>query len=484
MADNTILNLGSGGDTVRDIDKGGGVKTQVVALDIGGAGAESLVTSTNPHPISVNAVNFIYSTNNSSTTQLAAGATFTGVIETALSQSAISLLMTSDQPMTLTVNQYVDAAGTYVLPPVVFNLAAGQQFSRSFALNGNYIRITAKNTGAAATTTFNLNTAYGVIDNADGQGNMPTIINGSGDFAGVSLLESVVSGDLAFHVNPINTERRDANGAQVPSDAPTIQTLVASTVGQQFMIDTQGYQTIALSMRTMAASVSGCNVMDGTFGAISCFPTVIGAPVTTAAANTNYIIPCLTRYIKLTVTTLGQASYTLRNIPLPALYATNASVNLAQINAAAVSATTAQLGVGLVNVNSAAHSVTNPVFASPTPLATTNSATIGQLIATSATATATIVKASAGRLLAMNFVQASTQAAFIHLQNQTTATTTTASVQTYYIPGTVGVYPVFLPDYGLFFSTGITFTYSNLVTSGDATALGVAPSFVVNYLFI
>lgn len=41
MADNTTLNTGTGGDSVRDIDKGG-IKTQVVALDIGGTGAESL----------------------------------------------------------------------------------------------------------------------------------------------------------------------------------------------------------------------------------------------------------------------------------------------------------------------------------------------------------------------------------------------------------------------------------------------------------
>lgn len=47
MADNTILPPGGGGDTIRDIDKGG-LKTQVVAIDLGGAGAESLLTGTLP----------------------------------------------------------------------------------------------------------------------------------------------------------------------------------------------------------------------------------------------------------------------------------------------------------------------------------------------------------------------------------------------------------------------------------------------------
>ena len=44
MANNTTLPAGSGGDTIRNIDKAG-VKTQVIAIDIGGAGAESLFTT-------------------------------------------------------------------------------------------------------------------------------------------------------------------------------------------------------------------------------------------------------------------------------------------------------------------------------------------------------------------------------------------------------------------------------------------------------
>ena len=47
MADNTSLNPGVGGDSIRDISKGG-VKTQVVTLDMGGSGAESLVAGFMP----------------------------------------------------------------------------------------------------------------------------------------------------------------------------------------------------------------------------------------------------------------------------------------------------------------------------------------------------------------------------------------------------------------------------------------------------
>ena len=48
MADNTILNTGTGGDTIRDLARGAGtIKTQVVQLDLGGAtaNAEVLITA-------------------------------------------------------------------------------------------------------------------------------------------------------------------------------------------------------------------------------------------------------------------------------------------------------------------------------------------------------------------------------------------------------------------------------------------------------
>lgn len=56
MADNTVTVTPPGStnaDTIRDIDRGGlGVKTQVVQLDAGGAGAtESLVSASNPLPV-------------------------------------------------------------------------------------------------------------------------------------------------------------------------------------------------------------------------------------------------------------------------------------------------------------------------------------------------------------------------------------------------------------------------------------------------
>ena len=58
MANNTTLP--GTGDVVRDIDKDG-VKTQVMALDIGGAGSEVLVDANHPMPVADSAVgNFLW----------------------------------------------------------------------------------------------------------------------------------------------------------------------------------------------------------------------------------------------------------------------------------------------------------------------------------------------------------------------------------------------------------------------------------------
>jgi len=179
---------------------GAATPTSAIQLGWNNGNVTQNVTPTNALPISVNAANFIFSSANSSTTQLAAGATFTGTIETALNQPEISLLMTCDQPTTLTVNQFIDLAGVYAVTPVVFTIAAGVQFSRSFPLNGNYVQVKVQNTGASTTTTFNLNTAYGTIGSSDSAGNTPVsgtisaIQSGTWNIGSITTLPALPTG--------------------------------------------------------------------------------------------------------------------------------------------------------------------------------------------------------------------------------------------------------------------------------------------------
>ncbi|PUE09002.1 hypothetical protein B9Z51_08700 [Limnohabitans sp. T6-5] len=135
----------------------------------GGAGAIGLVVSSGP------AV-FLSSANNSTATQLAAAATFTGVIETCFSQPAIQVNLVADQLMTLTVNQYIDAAGLKKSGTSSWIIAAGAGFDMCLPVAGNYFNVTLKNNGSATTTTLQLDTTFGTMAPVDTFGNQPVSI--------------------------------------------------------------------------------------------------------------------------------------------------------------------------------------------------------------------------------------------------------------------------------------------------------------------
>jgi hypothetical protein len=140
--------------------------------------------------------------------------------------------------------------------------------------------------------------------------------------------------------------------------------------------------------------------------------------------------------------------------------------------------------MSIVNIGAAAQSSTNPLNVTPLALATTNNQTIGQSIITATAAAVVQVKATPGRLTMLNMQNNSANIGFLHLQNNATATTSTASVQTYVIPPSIGGFVnVSLPDGGMFLSAGIAFTVSGAITSGDTSAL-TSPSMVINYSFI
>ena len=311
-----------------------------------------------------------------------------------------------------------------------------------------------------------------------GQNIQPSSIQGttSGDFDGIATLDNVIRGDLSLTTQVINQPTRDINNNLILSDSPQIIKLVASTIGQAFTIDTLGYQSIEFTTQAFIGTVLGSND-NITYSAIGGINNGGAWVQTLAAVNTNYIFPCQSRYIKVTSTTVGAFSYNLRNVPFM-------GNNIAAIGGSAVSASAAQLGMSIVNIGAAAQSSTNPLNVTPLALATTNNQTIGQSIITATAAAVVQVKATAGRLTMLNISNNAATGGFLHLQNAAAATTATASVQTYVVPPSIGGYvDVSLPDGGLFLSTGIAFTVSGAIASGDATAL-TTPSMVVNYSFI
>lgn len=123
--------------------------------------------------VAQSATNYAVSSVNSSTTQLAAGATFTGVNETTFNQQSYSILLTSDQPGILTINNYINQTDTIPAGYSTFNVEAGEGFMGSGVVNGNWVNVTFKNIGSATTTTFNINTTYGTIPSATALNNAP-----------------------------------------------------------------------------------------------------------------------------------------------------------------------------------------------------------------------------------------------------------------------------------------------------------------------
>jgi hypothetical protein len=287
------------------------------------------------------------STGNSSTAQLAAAATFTGTIEYSANQQAISILCTSDQNMTLTVNQFIDADGTRQSSTQSFSVLAGVGFSRCLQLNGNYYRVTLQNNGGSTTTTLNLDVALGTLQSQTQSGNLP-----------VSISELASDRTATFSIAANNTNGGEITGLQGASTA-TVQLTGTFTATAQIQVTRDGSNwlnvtgsNVIVNMATGAYVASGnltaaglyqCDVSgcvgvrvrttaytSGTMvGAIAVtaaqgMVTVSGTPAVTVASGTITTVSTVTTCS--TVTTVG--SVTSANLGIPSSIADVASAAL------------------------------------------------------------------------------------------------------------------------------------------------------------
>lgn len=167
---------------------------------------------------------FVFSAGNSSTAQLAAAATFTGTIDNVINQQDYSVIMTSDQNGTLTLKQYIDAAGTRLVQTQVFSILAGVGFARSGVMNGNYFQLTFTNNGGSTTTTLNINTYYGTITPSTALNNEPMSLNEVNGTA-LSLGQTTMAASLPVTIAsnqgnlPVSQATASALNAQVQGPA-------------------------------------------------------------------------------------------------------------------------------------------------------------------------------------------------------------------------------------------------------------------------
>ena len=406
MADNFVANPGTGGDTFA-ADDVVGVKYPYSKLDIGGDGVSIPVNAGNPLPVggtvavsnmvaqgltdaqlratavpvsaaanlptSNNATIFQFSSQNTSVVQLAAGATFTGVIETALDQPSISLLLTSDQPMTLTIRQFINVDGTRAVPDIVLYTLAGAGLSRSFPLNGNYVQVLCQNNGASTTTTFSLNTAYGNLAGADSSGALPT-----------TELPLILTGAAAqtATVNNILTPTSGTAGINVSGfRSAAIQVVSTGTAG------TFIFEQSLDNVNWVALPVFNAALVTG---------VPITAAITASASAIIYTFPVRGNFVRLRVATLitggsVQAFTRISSDPWTAaaqLVASNTAGNLL----ATVSGTvTANIGTGAIAAGTNAIGDVGVVLRATTP-----GTTVANVLS-AATNNLTQLKATAGK---------------------------------------------------------------------------------------
>ena len=174
MANNTILNVGTLGDVIRDIDRAG-VKTQVAQLDIGGTAAELLViagqqTMANSLPVVIAsnqpaitaqiANNAVLSGSNSSVAVLAANAAFTGPADDITEYADVRVTVFSDvasaadglQLQQSTNGTNWDSIDAYSIPA-----NSGKTFS--VGVSARFFRVVYTN-GATVQAAFRLQTKY------------------------------------------------------------------------------------------------------------------------------------------------------------------------------------------------------------------------------------------------------------------------------------------------------------------------------------
>ena len=513
MADNTQLNIGTGGDVISTDELGGGVKVQRVKVQFGTDGVATDVNATDrlpvadqhtqpltdtqlratpvpvsgpltdgqlratpvpvsgpltdgqlratPVPVSgpltdaqlrasdvpirVDTYSYPISTNNSSTAQLAAGATFTGAWETPQDLPSVSILLTSDQPITLTLQQAINSDGTGRVPDIVFYVTASAGFARSLTINGNFVRLTAQNTGASTTTTFNLNVAYGNLGDADNSGVKPV--------TELPLLLTGAAAQTAI-VNNILEPVSGATGTNVSGFRAAAVQVVSTASAGTFIFEqsNDGTNWVALPVFN-AALVTG---------------VPITAAITATASAIIYTFPLRCTFLRLRIaTTITGGS--IRAFTRISTEPWTAAAQLVASNTAAnmltqVSGTvTANIGTGAIAAGTNAIGDVGVQYRANA----TGAGTVTNLNCP-ATPAAQNVKSGAGRLLGFYLVNTNASLRWLKVFN-IVAPTLASSTATMRVPLPTNQ-PVFVNfEGGMGFSTGITFAISSTGSLTDAT---------------
>lgn len=216
-------------------------------------------------------------------------------------------------------------------------------------------------TGLYSVKTTSQYIRYNVINNQGGTFGLYMIGRNSQGPSAADALSMAMSGEqnIPLNVNLKSGLKIDtASGALVFADAvnPNPQGLMyLGAVNTITVIDTTGYNSLNVTTMAYAGSVTASN--DGITWVSLGGLAITGAStalVTAVTATSSFSFPCMARYVRFTCTIAGQFTVYLRQQLFSPNYLTNQTNNLTQIAGAAVSATTAQLGMNIVQMGGTA----------------------------------------------------------------------------------------------------------------------------------
>ncbi len=251
--------------------------------------------------------NFTQSVGNSSSSQLAASATFPGAIESGLGHPNLVISIRCDQPFTLTIKQYSDLAGNIAYPDIVYTRLANVGYNDTVTLAGSYFKITLQNTGASTTTNLFLETWLGILpvaQNSTNLGNAPIAINEVGGSA-FTLGQKTSANSI-----PVISSSDDFLTGQSAQTA-TVNNILTATSGTSAS-DISAYR--AFNCQVVSTGTAGTFIFEGSndnvnFQAIPVYnqALVVRVPIVTAitasASSIIYEGSCNFRFLRLRIVT-------------------------------------------------------------------------------------------------------------------------------------------------------------------------------------
>lgn len=190
-------------------------------------------------PVQISALLYPQSTLNNSTTNLAAGTSFTGGIETIQQLQAAQVQVYCDQPYRVVVNQYIDLAGTKLSASDTIVRAAGQPLSINVTLPGNYFNVVVTNLGIETTEVFELNTTFGIMDS--GPRRLGRTVEGDSMPVTLSTEDADILNDMVQRLGVLSAARNSDGSLRVTLLGGTVATV--TTVGTVTTVATLTNQT-------------------------------------------------------------------------------------------------------------------------------------------------------------------------------------------------------------------------------------------------